>query len=103
MELNNIAKTISKKHSFYDEVYSVLVSEVGADNSQFSRSEFICGHVTDKPYDEYTFGGKLGYNGRYLRVQNAVVCDNVDYTEERMLLIKNANKKLKQIKEKYKK
>lgn len=68
----------------------------GAPASQ--RENFVYSHIESKyPCEEWRFGGKLGFGGKYWSGSNTVSCYNEDSTPELSELIELINHKLSQI------
>lgn len=82
----NMDKEIANK------VYDVLVSIGGATESY--RDSFIHHHTPPNSCDEWRFGGKLGFGGKYRSRYNTVDCYSEDETTERKNLIKKLNEAL---------
>ena len=81
-----------------NKVYDILVLIGGA--SEHERDSFIHHHVYSKyPCDEWRFGGKLGFGGKYRSRNNRVDCYKEDDTPKRSILIQQINEELSKIKE----
>lgn len=80
-----------------NKVYDLLVSIGGA--YEPDRQSFIYHHCESKHIcEEYRFGGKLGFGGKYRSNLNSVDCYSKDETRARYLIIEELNKKLSEIK-----
>jgi hypothetical protein len=69
-------------------IYTVLVAMVGA--SAEDRDNFVY-HHSKSGCEEWRFGGKLGFGGKYYSRENVVSCYKEDETTERMKLIGQTN------------
>ena len=81
-----------------DKVYDVLVRMGGAD--EMMRESFVHHHLGERGRDicnEWRFGGKLGFGGKYRSVYNAVDCYSEDSNSRVMSLIESINQELKTI------
>ena len=82
-------ETESPRHvgssAWFGSVFDLLKTVGGAHESM--RSDFIYHHTSDQPCDEYRFQGKLGFGGKYWRLENRVSCYREDETPERLRVI----------------
>lgn len=86
---------ISKEKA--NNVYDLLVSIGGA--YEPDRGNFIYHHTESKGgCDEWRFGGKLGFGGKYRSGYNSVNCYMEDETDERKSIITELNCALRNIK-----
>lgn len=80
-----------------NKVYDMLVGIGGA--FEDDRSNFVYHHCESKDgCDEWRFGGKLGFGGKYYSRENMVTCYSEDETPGRLELIKVLNKMLATLK-----
>ena len=79
-----------------NKIYDVLVTEAGANESE--RENFIFHHCDSKyPCDEWRFQGKLGFGGKYWRLNNRVTCYSEDETTETLKIIEIVNNLLNNV------
>jgi hypothetical protein len=77
-------------------VYDLLVKIGGASESE--RASFVYHHCMSKELcDEWRFGGKLGFGGKYRSIANRVDCYKEDDTPERIEIIKELNNLLNKL------
>lgn len=74
-------------------IYDILVN-FGAAPENY-RSNFVYHHAETKSgCDEYRFGGKLGFGGKYLSNENCVTCYSEDETPSVIELMNTINNEL---------
>lgn len=79
-----------------NKVYDVLCQMGGADKSM--RDAFVHHHAIDPDaVNEWRFGGKLGFGGKYYSDGNFVQCYPEDANKDRKVLIKKINHALNDI------
>lgn len=85
---------------FLEKVYAILVELGGATLDGWQKDAFIQAHL-DKEYpcQEWRFGGRLGFGGKYYSRENRVDCYIEDYKGARRDLIAQINTKLKSLKD----
>lgn len=77
-------------------VYDLLVRIGGANENE--RASFIHHHCVSKyGCDEWRFGGKLGFGGKYRSIKNRVDCYLEDETPERKKIITELNEVLSKL------
>ncbi len=78
---------------FANKVYDILINMGGA--SEDMRDSFVYHHVKSKDgCDEWRFGGKLGFGGKYRSRTNSVDCYAEDETSQRKNIISQINNEL---------
>jgi hypothetical protein len=82
-----------------DEVYTILVQEVGACDYAHVRDDFI--RHQGEGCREYRFHGRLGFGGKFRNDLSGwrVDCYPEDETGERIMAMTRANRRLKWLKE----
>lgn len=79
-----------------NKIYDILVSLGGANESE--RDNFIYYHIESfYGCDEWRFGGKLGFGGKYRSITNRVDCYQEDEDVERIKLIEEIDSALLKI------
>jgi hypothetical protein len=79
-----------------NKIYDILVNLGGA--SERMKDSFIYHHCeSNDGCDEWRFGGKLGFGGKYRSRTNTVDCYLEDETISKKHLIKNINLELSKI------
>ena len=69
--------TVEKANRIYD-----ILVEIGGASTDY-RNDFIYHHTKESnPCEEWRFGGKLGFGGKYRSVDNRVDCYSEDYNSE---------------------
>ena len=58
---------------FLETVYAILI-EFGGAGTGWEKDAFIQLHLDEKPCEEYRFGGRLGFGGKYYSRKNRVDC-----------------------------
>jgi hypothetical protein len=87
-------KQLSEKKA--NAIYDILTSKAGANEAM--RDTFIYHHCKSRyGCDEFRFGGKLGFGGKYYSHTNTVSCYTEDETETVLLLIESINDDLRLI------
>ena len=79
-----------------NKIYDVLCQMGGA--SENERSSFVYHHAENRDgIEEWRFGGKLGFGGKYYSGRNEVGCYPEDENKDRKILMKKINGALKEI------
>lgn len=78
-----------------NKIYDILVNVGGA--IEHYRDSFVYAHTSKDECTEWRFMGKLGYGGKYRSDTNSVDCYLEDETKERLEIIDEINKQLKEI------
>jgi hypothetical protein len=78
-------------------VYNVLIALAGAPVNM--KENFIYHHTKPDGPEEWRFGGKLGFGGKYWSRRNLVSCYSEDETTEREDIIKLTNTALTKAKD----
>ena len=79
-----------------NKVYDLLVEIGGA--SESDRENFVYHHSTSSSIcEEWRFGGKLGFGGKYRSQKNRVDCYKEDENEKTLEIINRLNNSLKEI------
>jgi hypothetical protein len=85
--------TISKANAVYD-----LLEKIGGAHPVM-RQGFIYAHCQDRDgCEEWRFGGKLGFGGKYRSRTNSVDCYAEDETDKILCIIDILNQELDKIK-----
>jgi hypothetical protein len=82
----------------YDQAYTILVEECGA--NELGRSDFLAVMLNEPDISEYRFQGKLGYGGKFWPNNGPtpyVTCYPEDETPTRRGMIERANKRLEEL------
>ena len=67
-----------------NKVYDILVNMGGASSSLKDRNDFLYHHVeSENGCDEYRFGGKLGFGGKYYSGTNTVDCYSEEHSSDK--------------------
>jgi len=85
---------------FYLNVYKILIENAGAYNdpeNNFEYFSFVKAHDKEEPCNEYRFGGKLGFGGKYWGRRNEVDCYSEDSCKKTEKIKSVTNKKLRKL------